>query len=148
MKKYVASINGEDWDWNGFSDTFESVTDCLAFIKSEIEFALKNDFGIEYVDDEDRTAIDSVFIGEIDPYTPVVDAELVVDRLVDESYESCGEFAIGFLSRVTDEQTNELSNLLTDVYNEWSKKHSLEPNFWNVINIVHYNLDGSVVIEK
>lgn len=88
---------------------------------------------------------DVVYIGEVVPYEPEIDADDVLERLKDNAYNQCGEVADTWLTYgkdedYGDEEETELSNALTQVLRDWLKKHNLEPNFYEIHHIREYSL--------
>lgn len=118
QKTYSFSFDGES-----FTGTFDSVEDAVAEAK---EYSC-----------EDHSSVD---VGENGEFYPSVDGEWCMDMLREQAANECGESADSYLYLVPKEAEKELTEMLTDTFNEWAKKHGQEPNFYPVNNIKSYLL--------
>lgn len=75
------------------------------------------------------TGRNKVYIGQFDPYEPVIDADRALENLADTAYEDCGEPAEDYLDDVTASQAKELEEMLTLAFLIWAKKHNMMPDF-------------------
>ena len=83
-----------------------------------------------------------VYIGEDGEFCPSVDGEWCMDMLRDQAGEECGEAADSYLYLVPEEAEKELTEMLTDTFNAWAKKHGQEPCFYPVKNVKTYSLEA------
>lgn len=76
-------------------------------------------------------------VGEKSSFAPHIDVDMILDDVVEQATWQCGEIADDWLSwdTITKAQEEELQNNMQNVFDEWLKKHHLEPTFYNVINI-------------
>lgn len=128
---WETSPDAEGW-YNGLYDT---VDECIEAARKELE----------------GKGIDVIYIGEAIIFEPYVDAKDIFDRLEEQAYNDCGEFAKGWricnYSKNEDiQKLNELSDKLTDIVNNWLKKYKKEPDFYNnlfypIVNIKEYGLN-------
>lgn len=78
---------------------------------------------------QNRTGKIKIFIGQFNPYEPVIDADRALDNLADQAAEDCGEAADDYLSDVTYSQMKELEEMLTLAFLIWAKKYNMMPDF-------------------
>jgi hypothetical protein len=116
-KQFSASTNGETF--SGFYDSVEEALCCHA-------------------NDNEHEVGTTVYVGEVEPYQPVIYTNAVLDRLADNAYDACGEHADGWLTGVPQPAYAELGEALNNVLNSWLKRHGLEPRFFAVTNVKPY----------
>ena len=70
-------------------------------------------------------------------FIPEVYADLILEQVVEQADYQCGEASEDWLrwDTITKEQLKELQDNMQKVFDEWLKKHDLEPTFYNIINI-------------
>lgn len=124
MKKYFWNFNEYEEVWGNACDTID---ECISEAKRE-----KVDRGISE---------DYVFIGEIEEYKPKVDIEYLIDNVMEQAYEECGECAKGWLDGLRKEDTRKLDERLNEVFTNWLKETNNTPHFGNFIEVVKYNLE-------
>lgn len=99
----------------------------------------------KYESDEET---DCVFIGVLDkPYKPVIDAESVIDRLIEDAYEECGESSDGWLDGVSKEQIQELESALNGSLLKWLKGMNCMPHFGCFSNMWKYDIETGKKVE-
>ena len=116
MSKWVISDNGEDYE-------------CYYETKEEAIQA-----GLEKAND----GLEQFYVGEAyEPEVEFVDgdviAEHVIERIQEHLDDEGGEYAENF--SVTDEQTGQLENLLTQTVNQWIEDNGVKPGFFLVKNV-------------
>jgi hypothetical protein len=82
---------------------------------------------------------DVIYFGEVDDIDPseYADADDVIDRMSDRSYDDMSEFANGY-PEVSPEAKAELQEAL----NKWAREHC-QPTFYRIINIQEYTVTAS-----
>ena len=70
-------------------------------------------------------------------FIPEVYADLILEQVVEQADYQCGEVSEDWLrwDAITKEQLKELQDNMQKVFDEWLKKHELEPTFYNIVNI-------------
>jgi hypothetical protein len=89
--------------------------------------------GKEAALDEEEIAL--FYVGKIVDYEPNVNAYRVVDDLIEDAAEQCGEVSDSFLDNVTKEQYKLLSEILDDVLYQWLRATNNQPNFYRIVNV-------------
>ena len=76
-------------------------------------------------------------VGERMDFIPEVYADLILEQVVEQADCQCGEVSEDWLrwDTITKEQLKELQDNMQNVFDEWLKKHDLEPTFYNIVNI-------------
>lgn len=76
-------------------------------------------------------------VGERMDFIPEVYADLIIEQVVEQADYQCGEVSEDWLrwDTITKEQLKELQDNMQNVFDEWLKKHDLEPTFYNIVNI-------------
>lgn len=82
-----------------------------------------------------------VFIGENGEFKPSVDGERCMDMLREQAADECGECSDNYLYEIPKGAEKELTDVLTEAFNKWAKKHGQEPNFYPVNNVKKYSLE-------
>lgn len=121
MDNLITSIVGK-WVWSGDGETFNSAT-----FDSEKE-ALADAF-----DNGERRV--EIYVGQVNEFRPEVDAGILFDDIAQQASDEVGEASDGYLDHVTTEQQQELSNKLTEIFNEWASKYKHTPDFYAVENV-------------
>ena len=88
-------------------------------------------------------------IGHPNYYTPEVDAERVIDDIINfDIDDEIAEWACDYLSNVKTEHLDELSAALTKVFREWEKKHGYENTGYVVLETKSYPVDrnGKLIV--
>ena len=112
------NFDREEETWN---NSGESIKECIEEARL-------------YVEAEDQ---EFVYIGEVTNHVPTIDAERIIDNLIDQAYDECGESSDGWLDGV---KTEELEEKLNEVLQEWLKKTNQEPTFGKLEKVNRYNL--------
>lgn len=130
MEKYSWNFNKYEEHWG--NDSNNTVEECIVEAK-EVE----KEYGKEH---------DTVYIGENMPFIPSVDAESVLDDIMEQAGEFAGEVGEDWDAYDYHKQNelDELSESLTAVVNEWLKKHDRVPYFWAIERIKPYSMNGEV----
>ena len=75
-------------------------------------------------------------------YRPVVMiADELFDRLQDQAYDEAGEYCIGWLDYVTEEDQDELNDAIETVFFAWMERHpEYKPNFFTIADSQSYKV--------
>jgi hypothetical protein len=79
--------------------------------------------GIEDALDEELTT-GTLYVGKINNFVPVVDANVVLERIMEDASYEAGEFAEDYLKYTKSNHVNELQAMLQKSYEEWESRHS------------------------
>ncbi len=79
---------------------------------------------------------ESFYIGEKVKYLPSISVDIVED-LISNAEEECGEWTYGWLDNLKSEQIDDLNDKVLDVVYDWLKKYDNMPTFFLVKNIHH-----------
>jgi len=113
---WVASLNGEDYD----NVEYESKLGAIErLFELEEESGEKCDYG---------------YIAQVELYKPIIDTEIVLERLSEEAWHECPDYAEGYLYNLPDECVEKLNKMLNKALEEWIKEYNQEPNFFFVKN--------------
>lgn len=113
-------------------DTIQDAIDDLISCEPDLE-------EIWLVDETERV----VQIGHPNYYTPEVDAERVIDNIINfDIDDEIAEWACEYLTNVKAEHLDELSVALTKVFREWEKKHNYENKGYVVLETKPYPVDS------
>lgn len=117
--KYAFAVGSEEW----FSGTYDS-----------IEGAFEE--GIQEAEEDAGNYDDEivVYAGEILNFVPIVDADDVIEQILDSANEGCCECIENYLTDVKREDIDMLQEMLTKTFNEWAEKTNNKPNFFIVEN--------------
>lgn len=138
MTWYINSANNynDNWDIREEFDTKEEAIeygiqeykDYLAGISTEL---FDNDYNYP---DPPSSCFE---VGEGKPFVPYVDSDWIIEQVVEQASWQCGEIGDDWLrwDTITKEQLEELQNNMQKMFDEWLKKHGLEPTFYNIVNI-------------
>lgn len=63
-----------------------------------------------------------------------IDADEVLERIAEETYEDVGEVAEDYLDDVTKEHKEELQDKLNEVFYSWQEKYNYKPYFYTVVS--------------
>jgi len=85
--------------------------------------------------DEGKADYDDFFVGRAVAVKPIIDVEVLLDKVSESVYEECGENADDYLNDVDVNMRDELSNQLNEVFQSWLTKHQLHPNFYLVEDV-------------
>ncbi len=121
--KYFWSFNKDDTIWNG---GVGSVEQCIEEAK------------------EERNKQEFIFIGELEKYIPKIDANWIIEYLLDTAYEECGEVSEDLLVLSKDERES-LEIALNEALKKWLIENNQETYFGVVKNIRRYNLENEEV---
>lgn len=135
MKQYTWNFDGEAELWQ--NDICDGVAECVAAAREVAK---------EDGDDHGNT----VYIGEINPFVPYVDAASLLDTIEEDACEFADEAAEDWRAydpHVHDE-LDELSEALTKEVNAWLKKHGRMPSFYAVESIKAYPLLPETEVDR
>ena len=137
-KKFFWSFFGDSEEWDNSEDTIEG---CLGVAIDQVK-----DF--EECEGIDEGTIKTVFIGEMETYTPKISSYKIIDRIMDDAYDTYGEFAESWLDDVTENEYSKLSDELSFVFEKWLKTNKRIPTFGLIENIKEYDLKTRKQIKK
>lgn len=139
--KWTFSFNEETgWDNDEFNTPAEALE---AAREAAPEYA--DEEGMEADEKAYFLANGNVFIGQRYDFEPTVDADFVIERIQEEAYDECGEYAEYYLERppmrdtearqTWNAQVADLEKRLTDVFREWARETKNEPNFYLIFDV-------------
>lgn len=103
--------NENEWCW--------CIGENIGYPEKSIEYALK-DFAKTYPAEE----LPMVRVGNPYYYTPTVDADRVIENIVEcDLDDEIEEYSEDYLLEVKQEHIDELQNELTDVFRKWEIRH-------------------------
>lgn len=128
-EKYSYSFD-EEYGYTGDYDSIEDAfTDAIDQAKCENE------------DLDDDEKIETVYAGRVMEFLPIIDADQVIDWLVDKADDEAGEAADSYLDGVTKKEKELLEEMLTEAFEKWADKTNNRPNFYIVTNIEERKVD-------
>lgn len=136
--KWMITFDDENWEENSFK-TFNSLEEAKNFVQEHgkqklyLEWCEEN--GEDLVGEEDIVC----FAGEIEYFTPKIDADGIIESLKEEAAEIGGEFSEHYLEKISKEKKQELSDMLTATFNEWAEKYNQKPTFYDVVSVKEIN---------
>lgn len=115
--KYAFAVDSEEY----FTGEYDSIEDAF-------------EEGIQEAEEDAGNYDDEVVVyaGEILNFVPIVDADYVIERILDSVNEGCYECIEGYLTDVKREDRDMLQEMLTKTFNEWAEKTNNKPNFFIV----------------
>lgn len=88
-----------------------------------------------------------VRIGHPNYYTPEVDAERVIEDIINYDIDNeIDEWACDYLSNVKTEHLDELNAALTNTFRKWEKKHGYENKGYVVLETKTYKVDANGIL--
>ena len=138
MSWYVNPVPNIDDCWR-ITDEFETKEEAIEYgvqeYKNHLAGILTELFDNDYNHPDPPTSFFEV--GESKAFVPYVDSDWIIEQVAEQADWQCGEIAQDWLQwdTITEEQREELQNNMQRVFDEWLKKHSLEPTFYNIIHI-------------
>lgn len=75
------------------------------------------------------------WIGQISEYNPSINASYIIDSLVEQAFDKCGEASDNFLSGISKEEEYKLETMLNDVLNKWLEETNNQPTFYSIENM-------------
>lgn len=108
------------WTYSGNDETFN---DSVVDTREEAIIKLRQEYG-------------SGYIGRVVPIPPfTVNSEDVIDKAREDAYDLVDDAMQEWLMAVPSAAENELEAELSKVFNDWLKKHHLEPTFYQVDSV-------------
>ena len=130
MNKYYWNFNEDEEVWH---NSYPTIASCIEEAKREKE--------------DREIAKNHVFIGEVEPYEPIVYADYLIDSIREQAYEECGECCEGWLDGLNREQEEILEERLNKVLIDWLEETNNSPSFGKFMKISKYNLETGKEIE-
>lgn len=137
----------KEFCWNFFEDS-EGWSNPEDTIEGCLDVAIDQVKDFEECEDINEGTIKTVFIGEMKPYTPKISSYEIIDRIMDDAYDTCGEFAESWLDDITESEYSKLSSELSFVFDRWLKISKRTPTFGLIENIKEYDLKTGKQIKK
>lgn len=82
-----------------------------------------------------------VYIGVVgEKWMPFIDGDGIIEMLQDEATGEGGDYGATYLENVPKEQSEELTEVLTEAFRKWAAKYGYEPNFYPVKDVKEYKL--------
>lgn len=139
--KWTFSFDEETgWD----NDEFDTPGEALeAAREAAPEYAEEE--GMDPVEKAHFLSDGNVFIGQVYNFEPIVDADLVIERIQGEAYDEGGEYVEDYLDpppmrdtearQTWNAQVADLEKRLTDVFREWATETKNEPHFYLIFDV-------------
>ncbi len=124
------------WSFNEHADLW---TDSEETIENCIEQARLD------AEDED---FNTVFIGTIDTHIPTIDAETIIDNLVEQAYEECGECSSGWLDNLPKKNIESLEKKLNATLYKWLEEVKEVVTFGLIEDVKAYDLKTGKQIKE
>ena len=124
MNKYYWNFNEDEEVWR---NSYPTIASCIKEAKREKE--------------DREIANNHIFIGEVEPYEPIVYADYLIDSIREQAYEECGEGCEGWLDGLNREQEEILEEKLNKVLIDWLVETNNSPSFGKLMKIIKYNLE-------
>ena len=83
---------------------------------------------------------DAFYVGRKVPFEPRVSGDSVIERIRDDAYEAGGEHAEDYLDKVTPEQEQALTSLLTSAFKTWFSQNGFGDFF--LVEDIQYHIWG------
>lgn len=119
----VYNLSEDDWTWAD-EDQYEIIRRYL-----------------EDLDDHELKIITKVpmYAGTLEPkkFTDYLCVDSILERMQEWACDDMGYFTSDYLDDVTQEQKDELTQLISD----WANKHNISPNFFSVGNVKEILVD-------
>ena len=130
MAEYSYSFNEEN-----FYGPFESREAALAEAMSELTCQ-------DHFDPEQAEHF--VYTGMDEPHTPTLPGvEWLVENLQEMAYDAIGEAAEDWLEDVTNEEEEDLQDMVMEAVNKWLEKHKKQPTFFTVTEVETHTVKTS-----
>jgi hypothetical protein len=75
------------------------------------------------------------YIGQIESYIPYINADVALEQVVEQAYDEVGEAVGDYLSDVSKQEIDFLSERLNETLSEWLRETKNNPEFWRIINV-------------
>ena len=138
MSWYINPVSNIDDCWR-VTDEFDTKEEAIAAGVHEYQLHLQGAptelFDNDYNYPDPPTSLFE--IGEALKFVPLIDSDWIIEQVTEQADWQCGEIAEDWLQwdAITKEQREELQENVQKVFDDWLKKHNLEPTFYNVVNI-------------
>lgn len=84
---------------------------------------------------------EGIYVGRIERYMPYVPADEILEGIENYIFDNYGNFDFEIFDSVTEEQENELRDMLTKTFHEWAEKHKISfDTVYDVEDIICYPL--------
>ncbi len=91
-----------------------------------------------------RERADTITIGRVEEFVP--DVRVFVEDLQDQAYDDAGEYAETWLADVTDDDFDDLENILDAAFTRWLDRHpEYKPNFYTLTDTETFNKGGDPI---
>lgn len=135
---WMITFDKGDWSENDFGE-FTTKENALKFIKekgSKVIEEMFKDYILEDFEDFEEEPYEIVlFVGELIPFIPNIDADSVLESIAEDAYNHGGDYAEGYLDYIGKDAYSELDDRLNEVLSDWINKNNLHPNFYSVERI-------------
>ena len=84
--------------------------------------------------------VDTYYVGLMEMYKPKINLDILIEQIVDDAYDECGECSEDFLSDVKNSALIWLEDALNKVLSDWLKKYNLTPDFGKVSQVAEYQV--------
>jgi len=127
--KWLVNLN-EDGDWSSF-DNFETREKAIEYGKTNFEEMYEEETG----DIFDPKRGDKVFyVGQIKKFKAYVCVDSILEKVAENAYDEVGEFAEGYLEKLTNEEVKLLETSVNEVFLKWMEETNNKPIFFKIEN--------------
>lgn len=130
MNKYYWNFNEDEEVWH---HSYPTIASCIEEAKREKE--------------DREIANKHIFIGEVEPYEPIVYADYLIDSIREQAYEECGEGCDLWLNSLKKEDEEKLEERLNQVFLQWLDESNNKPSFGKFMKINKYCLETGKEVE-
>lgn len=133
-QKWMITFDEENWSDNSFGK-FDSLEEAQTFVQENGKSALYSEWCNEQNYEMEKLEDVTCTVGMINTFNPKIYGADIIDSLRESAYDFAGEYSESYLESVKKEAEQELTRKLTEVFNAWSIKYRLQPNFYVITNI-------------
>ncbi|WP_372011411.1 hypothetical protein NBRC13296_12695 [Paenibacillus chitinolyticus] len=128
---------GDEENWQCDEGEFDTKEEA---IKHGREFFLNP--SDEYLEDNDidHEGVSSFNVGQIADVTIRINPWSAIEKAQEDACEQSGEWADKWLNKVSREEANELSDMLTKTFWKWIAKSGNQPKFFTMENVEEIKL--------
>lgn len=105
-----------DEEWN--NETFETIEECIKDAKNDCDYHGQ-----------------TIYIGEKKDFEIEVDAGEILTELQNQAFYIVGEISDGWLDNLSENDVDELSDILSKQVKSWLEQHNELPWFYHVDNV-------------
>lgn len=136
-EKWAYTFNNDEIFHSPLYDTAE---DALADgIEEAIEHNQEND-------EEDWYT--TISVGKVTEFVPYIDADIIIDAVQEQANNEAGEASWKYLDKISNNEKQELSDMLAEAFNKWAEKTHNKPDFTTITQITEHKINMEKNNEK